>query len=385
MNINKKIPFNIPPYTGSEEKYVNDSIKSHAICGDNNYTFKCENILERKFKASKVYLTTSGTSALEMACLLCNLKKGDEVICPSFTFSSSINAFAIFGATPVFVDVRPDTMNINEKLIEKAITKKTKAIMVVHYASVAAEMDKITRIAKKHNLIVIEDAAQAVNAKYKDKYLGTIGDFGCYSFHETKNYSMGEGGAICINNKKYINRATIVREKGTNRTQFKNGQVDKYTWQDIGSSYLPSDILAAYLYPQLLAMDKIKKDRVKSYDSYYKLLKHLQDEGLIKLPSVPDYCEINGHIFYIKVKSIDERNELQKFLKDKGIISCFHYIPLHTSPEGLKIGRFIGKDINTTSGYEQLLRLPMYFRLKDRDITYVAKCIEEFYISKYWN
>ena len=373
------IVFNVPPYVDGEEKYVNEAIASHTICGDNAFTFKCEEILEKKFNCPKVYLTTSGTAALEMACMLADIGPGDEVILPSYTFSSTANAIVIFGGTPVFIDVKPETMNMDENLIEQAITDKTKAIMVVHYAGVGCEMDKIMEIARKHNLLVIEDAAQVVNAKYKGKYLGTIGDFGCYSFHETKNYSMGEGGAICINNEKFIDRAAIVREKGTNRTQFKNGQVDKYTWVDKGSSYLPSDILAAYLYPQLLVMDEINENRVASFKKYYELLKPLQDEGYIKLPFIPEYCDINAHMFFIKVKDLSERTKLQYYLKENGIMTAFHYIPLHSAPEGENIGRFVGKDRYTTSGYESLLRLPMYYKLKNEDIEYICSKIKSFY------
>lgn len=373
------IPFNVPPYVDGEEKYVFEAITSHTICGDNAFTFKCEKILEEKLRIPKVYLTTSGTSALEMACMLANIQPGDEIIVPSYTFSSSVNAFVIFGGIPVFIDIRPDTMNINENLIEAAITNKTKAIMVVHYAGVGAEMDKILEIAHKYNLLIIEDAAQAVSAKYKNKYLGTFGDFGCFSFHETKNYSMGEGGAICINNCKYLDRAAIVREKGTNRTQFKNGQVDKYTWVDCGSSYLPSDILAAYLYPQLLIMDEINKNRISSFNRYYKSLKKLQENEIIELPYVPEYCDINGHMFYVKTKDIDERQKLQKYLKENGIGSAFHYIPLHSAPEGIKVGRFVGNDNYTTSCYEKLLRLPMYYKLSPEDINYVTKNIYDFF------
>ena len=373
------IEFNIPPYVDGEEKYVNEAIMSHAICGDNAFTFKCEELLEKKFSVPKVFLTTSGTSALEMACMLADIGPGDEVILPSFTFSSTANAIVIFGGVPVFVDVRPDTMNIDENQIEAAITNKTKAIMVVHYAGIGCEMNKIMDIAKKHNLLVIEDAAQGVNAKYNNKYLGTIGDFGCFSFHETKNYSMGEGGAICINNFKYIDRATIIREKGTNRTQFKNGQVDKYTWVDKGSSYLPSDILAAYLYPQLLAMDEINVDRVNSFNTYMELLKPLQNEGKLQLPYIPEYCDMNGHMFYIKVKDLRERQNIQTFLRERGIQTAFHYIPLHSAPEGISAGRFVGEDKHTTSGYEQLLRMPMYYKLTKEDINTVVSAIIEFY------
>lgn len=373
------IKFNIPPYVEGEEKYVNEAIASHTICGDNAFTFKCEELLEKKFNVPKVYLTTSGTSALEMACMLADIKEGDEVILPSFTFSSTANAIVIFGGMPVFIDVKPETMNMDEDQIENAITDKTKAIMVVHYAGIGCNMDKIMDIAHRHNLLVIEDAAQVVNAKYKGKYLGTFGDFGCYSFHETKNYSMGEGGAICINNSKFIDRAAIVREKGTNRTQFKNGQVDKYTWVDKGSSYLPSDILAAYLYPQLLVMDEINENRVNSFNTYMDLLKPLKEEGKIELPFVPEDCDINGHMFYIKVKDLDERQKLQTYLREKGIMSAFHYIPLHSAPEGESVGRFVGEDKYTTSGYERLLRLPMYYKLAKEDIIYICDTIKEFY------
>ena len=376
------ISFNVPPYVDGEEKYVNDAIKSKRICGDNSYTFKCQKILEEKLNSNKIYLTTSGTTALEMACMLADLGPGDEVILPSYTFSSTATAIVLFGATPVFVDIRPDTMNIDENKIDQAITDKTKAIMVMHYAGVACEMKRIMQIAHKHNLIVIEDAAQGVNAKYKDKYLGTIGDFGCYSFHETKNYSMGEGGAISINNPKYFDRAAIIREKGTNRTQFKNGQVDKYTWVDKGSSYLPSDILAAYLYPQLLAIDDIKQDRVSSFNSYYKLLKPLKDRNIIDLPTIPNECDHNGHMFYIKVKDLSERQELQRYLRTQGIESTFHYIPLHSSPEGLKACRFVGEDTYTTKESERLLRLPMYYKLENKDIVAVCEAINSFYSER---
>lgn len=373
------IPFNIPPYVGKEDEYVLEAIHSHTICGDNAFTFKCEEILEKKFNANKVHLTTSGTSALEMACMLGDIGPGDEVILPSFTFSSTANAIIIFGGVPVFVDIREDTKNINENLIEQAITEKTKAIMVVHYAGVGCEMNKIMEIARKYNLIVIEDAAQGVDSLYGDKYLGTIGDIGCYSFHETKNYSMGEGGAIVINNCKMIDRAAIIREKGTNRTQFKNGQVDKYTWVDKGSSYLPSDILAAYIYPQLLMMDDIKKDRVASFDYYMQQLLPLKQAGLIDLPIIPDNCDHNGHMFYVMVKDLKQRSELQTFLREKDIGSAFHYVPLHSAPEGEKAGRFVGIDQYTTSTYERLLRLPMYYKLTRQDIDYVCTCIKEFY------
>ena len=372
----KKIGFNIPPYVEGEEKYVSEAINNHKICGDGSFTKKCQELLENEFHSKKIFLTTSGTTALEMACMLADIGPGDEVIVPSYTFSSSATCFVIFGGVPVFVDIRPDTMNIDETKIEGAITDKTKAIMVMHYAGVACEMDTIMDIARRHNLIVIEDAAQGVNATYKGQYLGTIGDFGCYSFHETKNYSMGEGGAISVNNEAYIDRAAIIREKGTNRTQFINGQVDKYTWVDKGSSYLPSDILAAYLYPQLLVINDINKNRISSFDFYFEKLKNLRN---IDIPYVPEGFMHNGHMFYIKAKDLNERVNLQKYLRENGIESVFHYIPLHSSDEGLRVGRFSGEDKYTTKESERLLRLPMYYGLTKDDIEYVCDKIKEFY------
>ena len=377
-----KIPFNIPPYTDDEEVYVSEAIHSHTICGDNAFTFKCEELMEKKFSANRVLLTTSGTTALEMACMLADIGPGDEVILPSFTFSSTANAIVIFGGVPVFVDIRPDTKNINEDLIEAAITEKTKAIMVVHYAGVGCEMDKILDIAHRHGLLVIEDAAQGVNAKYKGKYLGTIGDIGCYSFHETKNYSMGEGGAIMVNNTTFDDRAAIVREKGTNRTQFKNGQVDKYTWVDKGSSYLPSDILAAYLYPQLVKMDEINEDRRKSFNTYMELLKPLKNQGYIDLPMIPEECEHNGHMFYVMCKDLEERERLQRYLRQFGIGSAFHYVPLHSAPEGERAGRMASEDRYTTNTFERLLRLPMFYRLSREQIEEVCDVIKKFYTEE---
>ena len=373
------IKFNIPPRTGEELKYIEDAILSEKICGDGKYTKMCQEILEKKFNSKKVFLTTSGTTALEMACMLIDLKPGDEVILPSFTFSSTATAIVLFGATPVFVDVREDTMNIDETKIEAAITEKTKAIMVVHYAGVGANMEVIMDIAKRHNLKVIEDAAQVANSVYHGQYLGTFGDVGCFSFHETKNYSMGEGGAVSINDESLIDRAAMVREKGTNRTQFINGQVDKYTWVDKGSSYLPSDMLAAYLYPQLLVMDEMRQDRIDSFDLYYELLTPLKTAGYIDLPTVTENCIHNGHMFYIKCKDIKERETLQVFLREKGIASAFHYIPLHSCKAGLEFGRFVGEDVVTTRDSERLLRLPMYYKLTKEDIREVVKAVEDFY------
>lgn len=373
------IKFNIPPRTGEESKYIEDAIESEKICGDGKYTKLCQEILEKKFNSKKIYLTTSGTSALEMACMLVGIEPGDEVIMPSFTFSSTATCVVLFGGVPVFVDIRKDTMNIDETKIEAAITEKTKAIMVVHYAGVGCNMEAVMDIARRHNLKVIEDAAQVVNAKYHGKYLGTFGDVGCYSFHETKNYSMGEGGAVSINNEDMIIRGAIVREKGTDRINFINGQVDKYTWVDKGSSYLPSDMLAAYLYPQLLIMDEMNQNRVDSFNLYYENLKELEDKGIIDLPVIPEGCDHNAHMFYIKVKDLKEREALQVFLRERGIGSAFHYIPLHSCKAGLKYGRFVGEDINTTKESDRLLRLPMYYKLTKEDVLTVCNAVKEFY------
>lgn len=373
------IKFNVPPYIEGTEKYVLEVMKSGEIAGDNKYTKLDEEILAKKFGSLKVHLTTSGTSALEMACMLVDIGPGDEVIVPSYTFSSTANAIVIFGGVPVFVDIDPRTMNIDANLIEAAITDKTKAIMVVHYAGVGCDMEKICDIAKRHNLYLLEDAAQVANATYHGKYLGTFGDVGCYSFHETKNYSMGEGGAVSINNPALLDRCDIIREKGTNRTQFFNGQVDKYTWVDKGSSYLPSDILAAYLYPQLLIMDEMRQDRVDSFNYYYELLTPLKEAGKIDLPYVPEGVVHNGHMFYIKTKNLEERSALQSFLREKGVGSAFHYVPLHSAPEGLKVGRLSGEDKYTTKEFERLLRLPMYYKLGKENIEYVCDMIKDFY------
>jgi len=373
------IPFNIPPYVEGEEKYVQEAINSHKICGDGRFTKECQKILEEKFHSPMIRLTTSGTTALEIACVLGNLGPGDEVILPSYTFSSTATAIVSTGATPVFVDCRKDTMNIDEEKIEAAITDKTKALVVMHYAGIGCNMERICEITKKHNLFLIEDAAQVVNAEYHGKYLGTFGDVGCYSLHETKNYSMGEGGAVSINNPELMKRVDILREKGTNRTQFINGQVDKYTWVDKGSSYLPSDILAAYLYPQLLIMDEMRDDRVSTFDEYYKQLTPLMEAGKIELPTVPENCIHNGHMFYIKVKDIEERRNLQKFLRDNGVESTFHYIPLHSAPAGIKFGRFVGEDVNTTVESQRLLRLPMYYKLSKEDVKKTCDTIISFY------
>ncbi len=373
------ISFNIPPYYGTEEEKIHEAIMNRKICGDGPFTKECSRWIEEKTGASKALLTTSGTHALEMAALLCDIQPGDEVITSSFTFVSTANAFVLRGAKIVFVDIRPDTMNIDEKLIESAVTEKTKAISPVHYAGVSCEMDTINAIAAKYNLKVVEDAAQGVMASYKGKALGTLSDFGCFSFHETKNYSMGEGGALLIRDPELVEEAEILREKGTNRSQFWRGKIDKYTWVDHGSSYLPSELNAAYLSAQLEHADEILADRMRSWNRYYEKLGELAADGLISLPVVPEGCAHNAHMFYIKVKDIAERDRLIKFLKSRGIDTVFHYIPLHTAPAGKKWGRFIGEDRFTTVESERLLRLPMYFRLKDEEIDQVVNSIKDFY------
>lgn len=373
------ISFNVPPFIGKEVEYIKQAIEAHKICGDGEFTKRCNIWIENKTKSSKALLTTSCTHALEMTAILSDIKEGDEVIMPSYTFVSTADAFVMRGAKVIFVDIRPDTMNIDENLIENAITNKTKAIVPVHYAGVACEMDKIIDIANKYNLIVIEDAAQGIMSTYKGKSLGAIGDFGCYSFHETKNYSMGEGGAILIKDKKYIENAEIIREKGTNRSKFFRGQVDKYTWVDLGSSYLPSELNAAYLYAQLEVADKINNNRLKSWNLYYNGLKPLYEKGIIDLPFIPQHCTHNAHMFYIKTKDIDERTQFIKYLKDNDIWTVFHYIPLHSSPAGKKFGNFRGRDIYTTKESERIVRLPMYYNISENDIYRVIDIIMKFY------
>ncbi|BEO92654.1 dTDP-4-amino-4,6-dideoxygalactose transaminase [Fusobacterium nucleatum] len=377
------IPFNIPPYVGKELKYVREAMeKNHKICGDGPFTKKCNEWIEKKFNVEKVLLTTSCTHAMEMAAILADIKEGDEVIAPSFTFVSTVNPFVLRGAKIVFIDINPKTMNIDESLIEDAITEKTRAILPVHYAGVACNMDKIMEIAKKYNLIVIEDAAQGVMSEYKGKPLGSIGEYGCFSFHETKNYSMGEGGALLIRDKKNIEKAEIIREKGTNRSRFFRGQVDKYTWVDKGSSYLPSELNAAYLYGQLENIDLIYNNRMNSWNKYKELLQELEDKNLIELQYIPKDCKHNAHMFYIKCKDLDERTKLVNFLKENEINAVFHYIPLHSAEAGLKFGRFNGEERYTTKESERLLRLPLYYGLKEEDIKFVVSKIKEFYEKK---
>lgn len=371
--------FNVPPHVGRELDYIKEAVEKHKICGDGEFTKRCNAWFEEQTGTRKCLLTTSCTHATELAALLADIQPGDEVIMPAYTFVSTADAFVLRGAVPVFVDIRPDTMNIDENLIEAAVTKKTKAIVPVHYAGVSCEMDKILEIAKKYNLMVIEDAAQGVMASYKGKALGTIGDFGCYSFHETKNYSMGEGGALLIRDEKYVEEAEIIREKGTNRSKYFRGQIDKYTWVNYGSSYLPSELNAAYLAAQLDVAEEINEDRLKSWKLYYELLEPIKEAGKIELPYVPEDCVHNAHMFYMKAKDLEERTALIDYLKEHEIMAVFHYIPLHTSPAGQKFGRFHGEDKYTTRESERLLRLPMYYGLKEEDVQRVADTIKAFY------
>lgn len=373
------IRFNVPPYVGKETEYMKAAIGSHKICGDGEFTKRCNAWIEEHTGTAKALLTTSGTQALEMAALLSDIQPGDEVILPSYTFVSTANAFVLRGAKLVFVDIRPDTMNIDEKLIEDAITDKTRAIVPVHYAGVGCEMDTIMDIAKRHNLVVVEDAAQGVNAFYKGRALGSIGDYGCFSFHETKNYSMGEGGAILINRPEQIEDAEIIREKGTDRSRFFRGQVDKYTWVNIGSSFLPSDINAAYLMAQLEMADEINENRLQSWTRYNEGLQDLAQEGVIELPYIPEECAHNAHMFYIKTKDMEERKALISYLKERDIVAVFHYVPLHSAPAGLRFGRFHGEDRYTTKESERLLRLPMYYNLSESDQQKVIDAVHGFY------
>lgn len=374
-----KIPFNRPYLTGSESEYINDSLVSRHLCGDGNYTGKCQILMEERFGADKVLLTTSGTSALEMAAILCDVKPGDEVILPSYTFVSTVNAFLLRGAKPVFVDIRPDTLNIDESLIEEKITDNTSAIIPVHYAGISCEMDKICSIAKKHEILVVEDAAQGVNAKYNDSYLGTIGDFGAFSFHETKNFVCGEGGALVINKEEFLDRAEIIREKGTNRTLFCRGLVDKYTWVDIGSSYLISDLLAAVLLTQLEHMAEITRKRERIYNLYSQHLEPLSKQGHFKMPHIPLACTANYHMFYIILPDLETRQNLINHLKGLGILAVFHYVPLHTSPMGVKHGYSEGMLPVTENLSDRLLRLPFYVELSEGEIVTVVSEIRKFF------
>lgn len=372
------IKFNVPPFVGKEFDYIKEAIEERKICGDGTFTKKCNEWFEKTTGTSKALLTTSCTHATEMAAILCDIKEGDEVIMPSYTFVSTADAFVLRGAKVVFVDIRPDTMNMDERLIENAITDKTKAIVPVHYAGVSCKMDVIMDIAKKYNLLVVEDAAQGVMAYYRGQALGTIGDYGCYSFHETKNLSMGEGGALLIKDEKNIELAEIIREKGTNRSKFFRGQIDKYTWVEAGSSYLPSELNAAYLWAQLEASQQIFDDRMNSWNTYNAGLKHLADRGLIEVPHIPEECEHNAHMYYIKLKDLEQRSKFIDYMKDNDILTVFHYIPLHTAPAGKKFGVFAGEDKYTTVESERLVRLPLYYDMGET-VDYVIDKVNMFF------
>lgn len=375
----EKIRFNVPPFTGKEYEYVRQAVENQKICGDGEFTKKANRWFEEKTGTAKCLMTTSCTHATELAALLADIRPGDEIIMPSFTFVSTANAFVLRGGVPVFVDIRPDTMNIDETLIEGAITEKTRAIVPVHYAGVACEMDTIMDIARRHGLTVIEDAAQGVMASYKGQALGSIGDYGCYSFHETKNYSMGEGGALLIKDPANVERAEIIREKGTDRSKYYRGQVDKYRWQDFGSSYLPSELNVAYLYAQLEMADEINGARLARWNQYFELLKPLADAGKIELQTIPEGCVHNAHMFWLKTADEKERAALIDFLKEHDILAVYHYVPLHSAPAGLKYGRFCGEDRYTTKESERILRLPMYYGLTEEEAAFVAEKVKEFY------
>lgn len=372
------IPFNKPLILDSEIKYMQQVLNNCKLSGDGEFTKKCHTWLETNLGCKKALLTTSATHALEMSAILCDINPGDEVIMPSFTFVSTANAFVLRGAKIVFVDVNPDTMNIDESLVEKAVTNKTKAIVVVHYAGVSCDMDAIMQIANKHNLFVVEDAAQAVMSKYKGKYLGTIGHFGCLSFHETKNITCGEGGALLINDKKFVERAEVIREKGTNRSKFWRGEIDKYTWIDIGSSYLPSELNAAFLYAQLEKAEDITAKRREIYEMYSEGLRSLGTKGLVEFQKIPEYAGHNAHLFYIKLKNLEEREKMIEYLRTKGVYATFHYIPLHSSPYGESCGRFFSNDVHTTKESERLLRLPLFFKLNKMEIETIIGSINSY-------
>ena len=373
------IDFNVPPFTGKEMEYMKQAVEAGKISGDGMFTKKCAQWMKERFSVNHALLTTSCTHALEMAARLTGVGEGDEVILPSYTFCSTADAFVQVGATLVFVDVRPDTMNLDERLVEDAITDRTKVIVPVHYAGVACAMDEIMEIAKRHGLQVVEDAAQGVDAYYKGKALGTIGDFGCYSFHETKNFSMGEGGAVVFNRSEKAEEAEILREKGTNRSKFFRGQIDKYTWVDYGSSYLASDLNAAYLWAQLEMADAITADRMETFDFYHRELKDLADKGYLEQPFIPDYAKHNAHMYYIKLKDEPVRASLISYLREQGVRTVFHYVPLHSSPAGQKFGRFHGEDRYTTKESERLLRQPMYYGLKQEDREKVVEAVHKFF------
>jgi dTDP-4-amino-4,6-dideoxygalactose transaminase len=374
-----RVPFNIPPVTGRETAYISQALTNQKLSGDGEFTGRCHQWFQEKFKCRKALLTTSCTHALEMGAILAGIEAGDEVIMPSYTFVSTANAFVLRGAKIVFVDIRPDTMNMDEKLIEGAITDRTRAIVPVHYAGVACEMDTIMKIAARYNLPVIEDAAQGMMGRYRGKPLGTIGDLGCYSFHDTKNYTCGEGGVMIINDGRFCQRAEFIREKGTDRGRFLRGEVDKYSWVDMGSSYLPSELNAAFLYAQLEEADRINEDRLKSWNLYFAGLKPLADRGQLELPHVPAECLHNGSIFYVKVRDLQERSRLISFLKENGVAAAFHYVPLHSSEAGKRFGRFHGQDSHTTRESDRLLRLPLYYGLAQDQVNYVVQLVRSFF------
>jgi dTDP-4-amino-4,6-dideoxygalactose transaminase len=373
------IPFNKPPFVGKELEYIREAVANGQICGDGDFNRRCHVWLEKHTGTAKALLTTSCTHALEMAAFLCEIRPGDEVIMPSFTFVSTANAFALRGAIIVFVDIRPDTMNLDETRIEAAITSKTKAIVPVHYGGVSCEMDAINTLAQKHHLYVVEDAAQGMMATYHGRALGTLGDFGCFSYHETKNYSMGEGGALLIKDKTFADRAEIIREKGTNRCQFHRGEVDKYTWVELGSSYLPSELNAAYLFAQLEVADQILENRMQSWNTYYEAFRPLADAGLIELPVIPPHCKHNAHLFYLKLQDHETRTRFLRHMVDNGILAVFHYVPLHSAPAGKRYGRFHGEDLYTTRESDRLARLPLYYGLTETDQQYIVNKARAFF------
>lgn len=373
------IHFNVPPFTGRELEYMRRAVENLQISGDGPFTRRCAAWLQERFGAPRALLTTSGSSALDMAALLCGLKPGDEVILPSFTFSSTANAFVPSGARLVFVDIRPDTMNLDENLIEDAVTERTRVVVPVHYAGVACEMDAILDVARRHGLLVVEDAAQGVMSTYRGRALGTIGDFGCYSFHETKNFSMGEGGALVLNREGDTERAEILREKGTNRSQFFRGQVAKYNWVDYGDSFLPSDLNAAYLWAQLEQAEKITENRMRTWNAYHEAFRILRERGRAELPAVPEGCVHNAHMYWLKCASLEERTRFIRFMNEREINCVFHYVPLHSAPAGLKFGRFHGEDRYTTAESDRLVRLPMYYGMKEEDRNRVIGSALEFF------
>ncbi len=376
----ERVPFNIPPYIGFEQEYIQQVIQSRKICGDGCMTKACDRKIEEMTGVKKSLLTTSGSTALDMAAILSGIGPEDEVIMPSFTFTSTANAFALRGATIVFVDIRPDTMNLDESKIERAITKRTKVLAPMHYAGVSCEMDTIMALAERYRLLVVEDAAQGVMSAYKGQALGSIGEMGCFSFHETKNYSMGEGGALLLRDDAFVERAEIVREKGTDRSRFLRGQVDKYTWTDIGSSFLPSEMNAAYLLAQLEHAQMIYDDRMRSWEQYHAAFEELERRGRVERPVVPKECRHNAHMYYLKAKDMQERTELIHYLSETANVGAvFHYIPLHSAPAGLKFGRFDGEDVYTTRESERLLRLPMFYGLTAAQVDRVVNSVYDFY------